>query len=381
MPSTYTSLLRFIDQANGENEFTWGDLADTNFQLIEDSIAGMHTENISGSADHTLTTLNGASDEARNMILQLTGTVSGDLSVFIPSKSKMYVILSDYSGSYTVTISTGSGSSVDLAAGDRMIVACDGTNVIKVANVASTTDSTRIFQPGMLQPWAGTIASIPSGWLFCNGQAVSRSTYAALFAAIGTLHGSGNGTTTFNVPDLRDVLVIGANQDDSGTPKTNITGSLTASGGSYAGATVTGASGDHSHGGSTGSYTLLEADIPSHSHAAGTLTGTAAAHYHTVFSTDGAGRAALTADRAAAYNDTVSTVNEQYTIKQSSAGSDPGATLGKTSTASSSTVSITGSTATTGSGGGHSHTISASGTHTHTVTLAPYKVVTWMIKT
>ena len=50
----------------------------------------------------------------------------------------------------------------------------------------------------------------PSGFLICNGQAVSRTTYAALFTAIGTLYGSGDGLTTFNLPDLRGEFIRGA---------------------------------------------------------------------------------------------------------------------------------------------------------------------------
>jgi phage-related tail fiber protein len=46
-------------------------------------------------------------------------------------------------------------------------------------------------------------SSVPTGWIKANGAAISRTTYASLFAAIGTVHGSGDGTTTFNVPDLR----------------------------------------------------------------------------------------------------------------------------------------------------------------------------------
>ena len=53
----------------------------------------------------------------------------------------------------------------------------------------------------------------PSGYLKCNGAAVSRTTYADLFAIIGTTHGAGNGSTTFNVPDLRGEFVRG--WDDS----------------------------------------------------------------------------------------------------------------------------------------------------------------------
>lgn len=53
------------------------------------------------------------------------------------------------------------------------------------------------------------MASAPNGWLKANGQAVSRTTYASLFAAIGTTYGAGNGTTTFNLPDLRAEFVRG----------------------------------------------------------------------------------------------------------------------------------------------------------------------------
>jgi microcystin-dependent protein len=56
--------------------------------------------------------------------------------------------------------------------------------------------------PGMVQAFAGLDTNIPSGWLRCDGAAVSRSTYSALFAAIGTTYGVGDGSTTFNLPDL-----------------------------------------------------------------------------------------------------------------------------------------------------------------------------------
>ena len=53
------------------------------------------------------------------------------------------------------------------------------------------------------------VATVPSGYLECNGAAVSRTTYAALFAIIGTAYGTGNGSSTFNLPDLRGEFVRG----------------------------------------------------------------------------------------------------------------------------------------------------------------------------
>ena len=60
---------------------------------------------------------------------------------------------------------------------------------------------------GSIIAYAGT--STPSGYLACDGAAVSRSTYADLFAAIGTTWGTGNGSSTFNVPDLRAMFLRG----------------------------------------------------------------------------------------------------------------------------------------------------------------------------
>lgn len=61
--------------------------------------------------------------------------------------------------------------------------------------------------PGLITPYVG--ASAPAGWLIANGQAVSRSTYSSLFAAIGTTYGSGDGSTTFNLPDLAGRIALG----------------------------------------------------------------------------------------------------------------------------------------------------------------------------
>lgn len=76
------------------------------------------------------------------------------------------------------------------------------------------------------------------GWLYCNGQAVSRTTYAALFAAIGTTFGVGDGSTTFNVPDCRNRFLLGV----SASKALGVTGGLE-------------------------DVTLLEAQMPNHFHS------------------------------------------------------------------------------------------------------------------
>lgn len=73
---------------------------------------------------------------------------------------------------------------------------------------------------GVVLPFAG--ATAPTGYLLAQGQAISRTTYAALFAAIGVVFGAGDGTTTFNVPDLRGRLPLGRD-NMGGTPANRVT--------------------------------------------------------------------------------------------------------------------------------------------------------------
>jgi microcystin-dependent protein len=101
---------------------------------------------------------------------------------------------------------------------------------------------------GEVRMWAGAIAAVPDGWLFCNGGAVSRETYAELFAVVSTIYGSGDGSTTFNLPDLRDRSPMGARQDDSGVPKSNVSGSLSQVGGAATHELQCGEMPVHSHG-------------------------------------------------------------------------------------------------------------------------------------
>ena len=66
---------------------------------------------------------------------------------------------------------------------------------------------------GMIVPFAGPKENIPDGWLLCDGATVSRTTFFALFKAIGTAWGQGDGTTTFNLPDLRGMFLRGVSGD------------------------------------------------------------------------------------------------------------------------------------------------------------------------
>ncbi len=88
--------------------------------------------------------------------------------------------------------------------------ALDGTELSEVVQSGTSKKATtaQIMMPaGMILPFGNTTA--PDGYLACDGSAVSRATYSGLFAAIAEVWGVGNGSTTFNVPDLRGAFVRG----------------------------------------------------------------------------------------------------------------------------------------------------------------------------
>jgi microcystin-dependent protein len=101
---------------------------------------------------------------------------------------------------------------------------------------------------GELVAWAG--ATAPSGSLFCFGQAISRTDYAGLFAALATTHGVGDGTSTFNLPDLRGRAVAGKS-NMGGSDAGNLTGGATLGAGLGAQSTSTTGTGNASVNGST----------------------------------------------------------------------------------------------------------------------------------
>lgn len=131
MADSYTSSLRLILMQNGENNNTWGTKTNTNWELIEQAVDGYVTINL-GAATVTLTNLNGASDESRNAMLELTGTVVSAISIVIPAVPKTYIIHNKTTlsgGSVAVLVNGGTG--VSLASGVTEIIS-NGVTVTSV---------------------------------------------------------------------------------------------------------------------------------------------------------------------------------------------------------------------------------------------------------
>ena len=123
------------------------------------------------------------------------------------------------------------------------------------------------FPTGSVLDFAGSTA--PDGWLLCFGQAVSRTDYAALFAALGTTYGVGDGSTTFNLPDCRGVVKAG--KDNMGGVAS---GKLTSALSGVDGVTLGASGGAQSH-------TIGSNELPTHTHGPGTLNITSSgSHDH-----------------------------------------------------------------------------------------------------
>lgn len=229
----------------------------------------------------------------------------------------------------------------------------DGALIVADPNLA-------VMPVGGIVPFAG--ATAPSGYLLCDGAQVNRVTYKSLFDVIGTTYGAGDGSTTFNLPDLRQRFPLG--KAAAGTGST-----LGATGGAI---DHTHTVPDHTHSTPAHSHTVTGAASTNGSHA-----HTVDAHTHsvTVSGTTGAPSAVLD---AMARNDAIysvfvqpSTGDHTHTV---SASGTTGSASPATDSAGDHTHSITGNTATDGGG-----TTGSAGAGTTGSSNAPYTVVNYLI--
>lgn len=130
MASTYSPSLRLELMATGDQSGTWGDTTNTNLgTLLEQSITG-YLSKAMADANQTLTNLNGASDEARNMVVEVTGALTGAKNVVVPTAEKIYLFKNSTTGGFAVTIKTSAGTGVAVPMNEARWVYCDGTNIV-----------------------------------------------------------------------------------------------------------------------------------------------------------------------------------------------------------------------------------------------------------
>ena len=138
MASSYSTDLKLELQVTGENAGTWGDITNTNLNLIQQAIAGYQEINIAGSAQTTaLVMTNAALSNARNAVIKFTGTITGNQVVTIPDGiEKSYVLINGTTGVFTVQFKTvtGTGFTFGTTEKNAALVFSDGTNVVEITN-------------------------------------------------------------------------------------------------------------------------------------------------------------------------------------------------------------------------------------------------------
>lgn len=206
-------------------------------QLVDDSLDGVVSVDVTLGND-TLTFLNGDTDEARNRVLLITNNSGTARTVTIPDVQKLYFVrvingagsstkITNSSDAVGVTITDATKESCILCNGSTTALFLNQLAALLVANnlsdladkaVARTnlevyskeqidSGATAGYPVGSIITWPGTTP--PTRHLLCQGQAVSRTTYAGVFAVCGTIYGAGDGGSTFNLPDLRGEFVRG----------------------------------------------------------------------------------------------------------------------------------------------------------------------------
>lgn len=154
-----------------------------------------------------------------------------------PTWVETHRVHTDYSGCFGITVGKGTREPSSVAANYRdinfaavyywmKIEILEGNTYREVsfAQLPSSPysevayNATLTFPAGIIIPFAGPAENIPDGWMLCDGSAISRSDYANLYAAIGVCWGTGDGATTFNLPDLRGMFLRGVSGESGNDP-------------------------------------------------------------------------------------------------------------------------------------------------------------------
>jgi hypothetical protein len=140
MASSYSTDLKLELMVTGENAGLWGDITNTNLNILQQSIAGYEQIPLNATTGATLVFTNGALSDGKNAVLDLTGTLTSSVNVIVPdagsgtAPEKVYIVKNSTSGNFAVTFKTTSGTGVTFGAGEKTtkIVYSNKTNMINV---------------------------------------------------------------------------------------------------------------------------------------------------------------------------------------------------------------------------------------------------------
>ena len=190
MASSYSTDLKLELMVTGENSGTWGDKTNTNLNLVQQAIAGYEAVTVSGTGDTALVMTNAAISNARNAVIKLTGTITGDITVSIPDGiEKTYIVENGTTGVFTVQFKTTSGTGPTWSTTDKgtKVLYSDGTDVKDVLGNASQINLVNGNELRFEDDTGGEYIGLKAG------ATVASSTTFTLLTADGS---SGNGITT-----------------------------------------------------------------------------------------------------------------------------------------------------------------------------------------
>ena len=136
MASSYSTDLKLELMVTGEKAGEWGDITNTNLNILQQAIGGYEAVTVSGTGDTALTFTNGTLSNGKNAVIKLTGTITDNITVSIPDGiEKTYIFENGTTGSFTVQIKTSSGTGPTFATTDKgyKLVYSNGTDVEDVA--------------------------------------------------------------------------------------------------------------------------------------------------------------------------------------------------------------------------------------------------------
>jgi microcystin-dependent protein len=197
---------------------TNGSVTNTMLQLSSITADRIKNGNVTlAKADFTTGSGDGASGSAAT--LKLSSAAGADTSLGFGTRNAANVAL------VWIDSATGHTSGLNVYDQTDAYAPLASNLALQSAIQGAQTAPVPIVPAGSIIAWSGS--SAPSGWVLCDGTAISRTTYAALFAVAGTSYGVGDGSTTFNVPDLQDRLPLGkgSNNGTLGTQTGSMSGS------------------------------------------------------------------------------------------------------------------------------------------------------------
>jgi len=200
MASSYSTDLKLELMVTGENSGTWGDKTNTNLNLIQQAIAGYEAIDVA-SADVTLAMTNATISNARNMVLNLTGTLAANRNVNVPDGIEKTYIVADSTtrAGFTLTIKTVSGTGVTIPAGKTVMVFADGTNVVDVFFLKDIVEDTTPQLGGNLDANGNNIL-IDNGNFIGDENGLEQVKFATTASAVNEL--SVTNAATGNGPSL-----------------------------------------------------------------------------------------------------------------------------------------------------------------------------------